>query len=138
MNNPTPLRTRAALRAGVTLLELSVIILALMVLIAVLVMGAQAWKRGSDRAGCITLIRQVQVAVRSFSNMNGYNPGDNVAPRNLSAEIIGVGGFVEAAPECPGAGSYSYGANVIPEIGSLYMTCSLNGAGHEPADFDGW
>ena len=47
---------------GMTLLELTVVILVLLSLISILFIGARAWKKGSDRAGCIMQIRNVQLA----------------------------------------------------------------------------
>ena len=51
-------------KSGMTLLELTVVILVLLSLISILFIGARAWKKGSDRAGCIMNIRNVQQAVR--------------------------------------------------------------------------
>lgn len=134
-SSPKPTRRRR----GITLIELAVVILVLLSLISVLFLGATAWKRGSDRAGCILQIRQVQVGVRSFSNFNGYNAGQNISPLNLKTELIGTGRYVEVDPECPARGSYNFGSNEVPEIGMLYMNCSLaDGEGHEPDQFADW
>jgi type II secretory pathway pseudopilin PulG len=113
--------------AGMTLLEMTVVILVLLSLITVLFFGAQAWKRGSDRALCIIHIQNVQKGVRSYSNLYGFSPGGN-AP-NLQSQVIGFGRFIESTPVCPGSGSYTfgqtYGADTVPPMGSLYMECSL-------------
>ena len=110
-----------------TLLELTVIIMVLLSLVTILLFGAQAWKRGSDRALCIIHIQNVQKGVRSYANLYGFNPGSN-AP-NLQSRVIGLGRFIETTPECPGSGSYTfgqtYGADTIPPMGALYMECSL-------------
>ena len=110
-----------------TLLELTVVILVLLSLITILFIGAQAWKRGSDRAICIINIQNVQKGVRSYSNLYGYGPGSTVT--DLKAQVIGFGRFVESNPTCPGGGTYSYGKdadeNTIPNIGFLYMQCDL-------------
>jgi prepilin-type N-terminal cleavage/methylation domain-containing protein len=47
---------------GMTLIELTVVILVLLSLISVLFIGARAWKAGSDRANCILNIRNFQTA----------------------------------------------------------------------------
>ncbi|MBC7981098.1 MAG: prepilin-type N-terminal cleavage/methylation domain-containing protein, partial [Armatimonadetes bacterium] len=39
-----------AAKSGMTLLELTVVILVLLSLISILFIGARAWKKGSDRA----------------------------------------------------------------------------------------
>ena len=124
-----------------TLIELTVVILTLLTLISLLFFGAQAWKRGSDRAMCIMHISNVQKGVRSYSNLYGFSPGAN-AP-NLESQIIGLGRFVENTPVCPGGGAYTFGAtygiNTIPPIGVLYMECSLAASDdHEPDSYADW
>ena len=121
--------TRNTKRAsGMTLLELTVVILVLLSLISILFIGARAWKKGSDRAASILTIRNVQQAVRSFSNMNGHNPGDTVA--TLQTDIFGAGKFIENDPTAgshPAGVGYSYtiaAATTIPAVGTLYMTAS--------------
>ncbi len=124
---------------GMTLLELTVVILVLLSLISILFIGARAWKKGSDRAGCIMQIRNVQQAVRSYANMNGKNPGELVT--GLQALVIGTGKFVEKTPVCPAAGSYSYivGGGNIPLVGDLYMSCSLaTSDAHIPGSYSDW
>lgn len=113
---------------GMTLLELTVVILVLLSLITTLFVGARAWKRGSDRALCIMYIRNVQKGMRGYSNLHGFSPG-STAP-NLQSQIIGLGRFIETTPVCPSSGSYTfgptYGVNTIPPLGELYMECSLS------------
>ncbi len=123
-----------ATKSGMTLLELTVVILVLLSLISILFIGARAWKKGSDRAASILQIRNVQQAVRSYSNMNGQNPGATVT--GLKAEIFGAGKFIENDPTLgthPASGvSYAIAADtVIPVIGTLYMTTS----GTDAADY---
>ena len=124
-----------------TLLELTVVILVLLSLITILFVGAQAWKRGSDRAICIINIQNVQKGVRAYSNMYGFAPGDN-AP-NLQNEVIGLGRFVETTPACPAGGNYAYGqtygADTIPPVGTLYLECSLSmSQDHLPPNSSDW
>jgi type II secretory pathway pseudopilin PulG len=134
-----PPRRSGPLASGMTLIELTVVILVLLALISTLFIGARAWKRGSDRAGCIMNIRKVQQAVRSFANLSAFNPGQNIAPINLQNALIGVGQFVESTPECPGSGSYTFGGNVIPATGTLYMNCDLAVSDeHVPGDISAW
>ena len=126
---------------GMTLLEMTVVILVLLALISILFIGAQAWKRGSDRALCIIHIQNVQKGVRSYSNIYGYAPGAN-AP-DLQSQVIGLGKFVENTPICPGNGTYSYGAtygnDTIPPVGEIYLQCSLSMSNaHEPKNHSEW
>ncbi|MCW1925485.1 hypothetical protein OKA05_23205 [Luteolibacter arcticus] len=120
-----------------TLLELTVVILVLLTLITILFFGANAWKNGSDRVLCILNLQSVQKGVRSYANLNGRNPGETVP--GLQSEVIGLGRFVEAMPSCPGRGSYTTSGDIIPALGSLYLECSLSGAGaHEPVNVEDW
>ena len=112
---------------GMTLLELTVVILVLLSLISILFVGARAWKKGSDRAASILTIRNSQQAVRSYANMNNKNEGDTIA----SGEIFGPGKFVQNDPTLGShpagtAADYVYGPSgetTIPGVGTLYITC---------------
>lgn len=129
----------ASRKAGMTLLELTVVILVLLSLITVLFIGARQWKKGSDRAGCIMNIRNAQQAVRGYANMYGKNPSDAVT--GLEDLVIGTGKFIEKTPVCPGGGVYGGKAATIPAVGVLWMTCSFSAeadGGHVPLDIDGW
>lgn len=120
-----------------TLLELTVVILVMLTLVSVLFIGANAWKNGSDRVLCIINLQNVQKGVRSYANLNGYNPGATVP--GLQSQVIGLGRFVEVMPQCPGDGSYTSGGDVIPTLGNLYFNCSLSASGeHEPVNAEDW
>jgi len=123
-----------------TLLELTVVILVLLSLISILFIGAQAWKKGSDRTLCIMNIQNVQKGVRSFSNLYGYGPGQSVT--GLQMRVVGLGKFVEKTPACPSSGAYIYGdtfgVDTIPPIGQLYLGCSLSTTGHIPMEHSEW
>jgi len=136
-----------AYKPGMTLLELTVVILVLLSLISILFIGARAWKKGSDRAASILQIRNTQQAVRSFSNMNGRNPGDTVVASAvppitlaLDAEIFGAGRFIENDPRPAGRHPAGTGflfttaaPTVIPAVGTLYMRTT---GGITPDDFN--
>ncbi len=122
-------------RKGMTLIEVTVVVLVLLSLLMVLFIGAQAYKRGSDRTGCIMNIRNTQQAVRSYQNMNRYVEGRSL---DVAVELVGDGKLMEAWPTCPGIGIYSYGSE-IPPTGTLLMSCSLKiTKDHSPNTFGGW
>ncbi|RYD42401.1 MAG: hypothetical protein EOP85_11300 [Verrucomicrobiaceae bacterium] len=128
-------------RPGMTLLEITVVILVLLTLITVLFVGTQAWRRGSDRAICIIHIQTVQKGIRSFANFHSLEEGAQVP--DLFNQIIGPGKYVESEPECPSRGTYRFGLisgiNNIPAVGELYTECSLKGSHeHEPPDHSDW
>jgi type II secretory pathway pseudopilin PulG len=114
-----------------TLLELVVVITVLLVLIAVLFLGATAWKAGSDRSNCLVNIRNVQLAGRSYQNMYAINPGATFT----DTMIIGPNSYIPQTPVCPGAGTYTYAAS-FPLTGTLFITCSV--ATHVPPSYSGW
>ena len=127
--------TRRTRPKGLTLIELTVVILVLLALISVLFIGGRAWKRGSDRAGCIMNIRNAQQAVRSYQNLRGLNDG---ATYDFAVDVVGPGNFIETYPNCPGYGSYTP-SPTIPNLGTLAITCSLAGSqDHVPDDYSGW
>lgn len=125
--------------AGVTLLELTVIILVLLSIISVSFIGIKAWKRGSDRASCITNIRNMQLALRSHSNMYQLRPGRVDPSGNLVNALVGPDGHLTNPPKCPGRGEYADLGNFVPQVGTLYMTCSLaDSENHVPEFYGDW
>ncbi len=118
---------------GMTLLEVTVVILVLLSLISILFIGARAWKKGSDRAGCIVNIRSAQQMVRGYQNMNALPVGTTINMFTLGNEfdLVNIG-------TCPGGGDYDHTAT-IPPVGELAMWCSLATSDrHEPENFAGW
>ncbi len=150
MNNNLPPRVVMG-RRGITLLELTVVITIILALLSITFVGAKAWKRGSDRAGCILTTRNVQLATRAYQNLYGYEYGgrpfavdgtQDIAQHlyskgyidaNLFSQAIGVG-------ECPGGGIYSREVpDVFPALGQLYMVCSLSAdEEHIPSSYAQW
>lgn len=135
MKSASPQRTMN--RAGVTLLELSVVIVVLLSLAALLMVGAHAWRRGSDRAACVINIRNVQTSVRSYQNLYGYNPGTmpyaDKGTQSIAAHLYDKGYITDRLNdalkgdrECPGGGAYDISQeDVFPVMGKLYLSCSL-------------
>ena len=99
---------------------------------------ARSWKKGSDRAGCIMNIRNVQQAIRSYQGMNDLSVGDTIP----AGEIVGPGKFIELEPICPGGGTYKQDLTkeiVVPEVGKEFLKCSLcDTEEHKPQDTEGW
>jgi len=128
-----------------TLLELTVVILVLLSLISILFVGARAWKKGSDRAGCIINIRNTQQAVRGFLNMHP----DLTAC--ATTDIYGPASFLKF-PKCPASASpasdsapvgYDYNDNSQTPgdaIGaSICLTCTVDPDTHIPGgDLSQW
>ena len=106
-------------KSGMTLLELTVVILVLLSLISILFIGARAWKKGSDRAANILNIRNVQQAVRAHANVRNLNIGVGLA----DTEIIGSGKYLNSVTSPNTDITYAYGTTV-PAIGTLYLVAT--------------
>jgi type II secretory pathway pseudopilin PulG len=119
---------------GMTLIEVTLVIAVLLGLISVLMIGATAFKKGSNRALCIQNLATVQKSMRSYSNLHAKGPGDVVT--DLKVQFIGPGKFIGNVTPCPGSGTYSFGGDTISLAGDLYMTCSI--ADHVPKNATGW
>jgi prepilin-type N-terminal cleavage/methylation domain-containing protein len=111
-------------KSGMTLLELTVVILVLLSLISILFIGARAWKKGSDRAANILNIRNVQQAVRAHVNVRGLTTPAAVGggATLASTEIVGTGKYLNSVTNpVPGTLTYAY-LGKVPAIGELYLT----------------
>ena len=109
-------------KSGMTLLELTVVILVLLSLISILFIGARAWKKGSDRSANILNIRNVQQAVRGHQNTKELADGAGLVGADLWTTSTNPGGYL-AEPKAPNAsgGTYVFGT-VVPVAGTLYIT----------------
>lgn len=113
---------------GMTLLELTVVIMVLLALMGILFIAARAWKRGADRGASIMEIRNAQQAVRAYSNMYQHNPGDTVS--TLQTDVFGPDKLMAIDPTTtthPAGSDVTFviaDPTVVPAIGTLYMTCS--------------
>lgn len=110
------------------------IILFFVLIIPMLFIGARAYKKGSDRAGCILNQRNVQQAVRSYQGMKGQGAGEPIDWK----EIIGTGKFLDKEPTCPAHGKYTFKPSA--KMGELAVECSLCGEPdkHVPQDHSDW
>ncbi|RYD43049.1 MAG: hypothetical protein EOP85_10600 [Verrucomicrobiaceae bacterium] len=106
---------------GMTLLELTVVIVVVLSLIAILFIGAAGWKKGADRSSCVLNIRNAQSAVRAFQNTRAVPDG---ATLNMHSDIIGPDNFLATNPKCPGGGTYEL-ITYMPAPGELALKCDL-------------
>jgi len=116
-------KTSVKRKSGMTLIELTVVILVLLSLISILFVGARAWKKGSDRSANIMNIRNVQQAVRGHQNMLGLAELSTLD----KDDIVGPGKYLDA-PTSPIASAiaYDYGTQV-PAPGTLYLIATYTG-----------
>ncbi len=134
-----------------SLLELTVVIVALLSLISILFIGSRAWKRGSDRAGCVLTLRNVQAATRSYQFLYDYNYGGRPYAENGTQDIathLYNKGYIEqklydqarGIATCAAGGTYKCPVpDIFPPTGQLYMTCSLSSSDeHTPSSHADW
>jgi len=94
-------------KSGMTLLELTVVILVLLSLISILFVGARAWKKGSDRSANIMNVRNTQQAMRGHQNMKELLPLAPFLQADLEAYMkfpknIGTGTNTDGVGYSPG------------------------------------
>jgi type II secretory pathway pseudopilin PulG len=143
---PKVVRTR-----GITLIELTVVIVILLSIVSLLAIGANAWKRASCRSTCLMNMRNLQVATRSYQNLYGYyfggQPQTEYGTQDIGHHLFEKGYisrnlYDQAKGEvaCAGGGNYSASAPaVFPMPGDLYMKCSLAGSEkHQPENTAAW
>ncbi|MES2440092.1 MAG: prepilin-type N-terminal cleavage/methylation domain-containing protein [Verrucomicrobiota bacterium] len=116
-------------KSGMTLLELTVVILVLLSLISILFIGARAWKKGSDRSANILNIRNAQQAVRGHENLRP----DQAPTEDIIYGVAddGIGGYLRK-PQPPNADIESYeGGSAVPAPGELWLTANYINSGSE-------
>ena len=111
-----------ASKSGMTLLELTVVILVLLSLISILFIGARAWKKGSDRAANILNIRNVQQAVRGHMNIHGIaTPAADGGGVTLNKDlIVGDGKYLNTPTSPTTEVTYTY-LGKAPAVGELFL-----------------
>ena len=136
-------KTATKLKPGMTLIEITVVILVLLTLIAVLFIGANIYKKGANRAACILNIRNIHQAVRADQNLTKKNVGDTLA----QTTIMGTAdSYIEVSPTCPTDGIVYTLEGTYPATGTVAAACTNNGSAgttitdHVPdaADTTGW
>ena len=94
--NISPRLARRRFRPGLSLLELSVVLVVAQIFLSLGFFGVRAYKTGVDRAQCVMNIRNVQNAVRSYSNTAGLRPGQSLGQEiKLLDELVGTEQFLE-------------------------------------------
>ena len=127
--NTVNFRSRRFHAAGMTLIEISLVIALLLGLIAVVFLGIGSYRKGSDKAKCKMQLAAAQKAVRSQANFQNLNIGDAFV---ATTDAFGPGKALENEPVCPSGTTYTWEA-VIPAVGSSYGTCAYddgNGTDH--------
>ena len=130
--------TKSKLKPGVTLIELTVVIVVILSLISVLFIGAQAYRNGASRSACVVLLRSTHQAVRSHQNLNGgFAGGPVIGGGTVENAIIDANspaasnnGFFSSVPVCPRDGvTYAgLGLTTYPMLNMVDVNCVNFGA----------
>lgn len=118
------LNTTTKRSKGMTLLELTVVILVLLSLITILFVGARAWKKGSDRSANIMNIRNCQQAMRGYQNMYEKKVGDAFTETELTDYV--------KMPVAPNEDLTYTAGTEITEIGVLWLEVDDADGGYTP------
>jgi type II secretory pathway pseudopilin PulG len=110
-------------KSGMTLLELTVVILVLLTLISILFIGARAWKKGSDRAANILNVRNCQQALRGNQNARNLQETVTVAKADIFGTTAAPGYMKEPVPPITTPAAYTFGAT-YGAPGVLWITNS--------------
>lgn len=110
---------------GLTLLELTVVLLVLLTLVSILFVGARAWKLGADRAANVTNIRNAQQAARGHQNMHNLPIGAPLAETEIYGENGTTNYLKKPEPPAPAIVSYA-GLGTVPPIGDLWLQAAYH------------
>ena len=147
------------LKKGLTLIELTVVIVVLLSLISVLFVGVSAWRNGANRATCIVNQRNFQQSVRAWANLNNVTVGngidldsdtvnDDIMTLLITDQFV-AGTGATASVTCPldqsayipnPSGNDATDGDLVPVVGQLWYTCTNAAApdSHVPSDLAGW
>ena len=116
--------SRIVMQRGMSLVELTALIVVLLLFLGLSFIGARSWKAGSDRAGCVMNISHAQKTVLSVGNLHGYHPGQTLS-FDLEAWVFVLDRFFNSRPKCRGGGAYTTLGRTIPAYGELFLRCDL-------------
>ena len=122
-------KTATKLKPGMTLIEITVVILVLLTLIAVLFIGANIYKKGANRAACILNIRNIHQAVRADQNLTRRIG----VMRSLVRLSWVTGAYLENEPTCPADGA-AY--TLVLRIHNWYVAATCTNSGAAGLEYD--
>jgi len=126
-------------KSGMTLLELTVVILVLLSLISILFVGARAWKKGSDRSANIMNIRNTQQAMRGHQNMKELEVGGTFTQATLETYMkfpksIGLGSATEGVGYTAGTTGIT-AQSATPATTNTHIWLKVTALGEAGADY---
>ncbi|MDA7920404.1 hypothetical protein N9B73_01510 [Verrucomicrobiales bacterium] len=141
-------RRQISRTAGLTLVEVTLVVAVLLTLVSILFIGATSYKEGTNRAKCLLTISTIQKAVRSYQNLYELEPGDAITYEALVGadklvEYITPCGSQNLSPIAAGSsGAFATSGYTtlgeIPGSGIPLLSCQTTGLQHLPAGIGGW
>lgn len=107
---------------GLTLIELTVVIVVLLGLISVLFISARAWIEGSNKAKCIVNLSSIQKAAVSYANLNQVPP--STYSSGITFANLTDNNMVPASIACPTSGTAYSLAPVDNDQDSVWVQCA--------------
>ncbi len=119
---------------AMTLVEVTLVLATILGLVSVTFIGAASYKNGANRALCVHQVANVQKAMRCYCNFYELEPLEPVT--DLKKRIIKDSKFFYVEPSCPSQGTYTYFKDTVPNVGELFIQCSI--PDHGPKDTYSW
>ncbi|NWK56859.1 type II secretion system protein [Verrucomicrobiaceae bacterium N1E253] len=108
---------------GLTLIEVTLVIVVMLTLIAVFFFSARGYIRESNRANCLTVQSKIKKTLISYGNL--------VEPLEKGVDYYGHAAYENSfgqSPNCPQTGG---GYSVVPTDGEVVVTCLDNNDTHQ-------
>jgi len=120
-NNNSMKLTHKKLKPGMTLIELTVVIIVLLTLISVLFFAGTAYIKASNRTACLTNQATIQKAMRGYATLNQIVPTGSITWTTIKAD--GYIGGLPSTMKCPTNKNGYVALNKVPAQGTLVAPC---------------
>ncbi len=111
--------TMKHLLKGFTLIEIMIVVAIIAILAAVAIPNFVRYRNDSQRAACISNMKQIQTAGEQW--LMTHAAGTPV----LATDLVGSTNYIKKEPKCPAGGEYTLGKDANNVI---TITCSKSGA----------
>lgn len=125
------------MKPGMTLIELTVVIIVLLTLISVLFFAGSAYIESSNRTACLTNQANIQKGIRGYQNIKNQTTTDDISITDIQLADFLAGSGGELSIECPTDDTaYGIGAT-FTDTGVKMVFCEDPVYGTQTTDSDG-